>query len=525
MPDPNINSCCRYFTAVGELGGPPGTMRSTPGDFENEVAILEGYTTPGDGGGGVFHWSLAGIDDGGTVFGASPNVGAPVGYWVRIYSGALSVKWFGAKGTSTDDTSAIQAAYRAAAALGSASVYFPAGFYGVTSTVLIGDEIADAFTCISTIGDGPITTAIVWMGSIDDIPPPYAVLLYWRNKYARMVGISVRNGATQGTMIGTLLSGPAAGTQSNSLTFKNCVWMDFSEGVQAGGGVNETAAASELLFINCSFQACINGFAGQSTGNTINIWFHGCSFDVNTAYGAYLGQASSVHFWGGHSHGNGIATIYPTLWQQTLRVEAFRFEIGPGEVAIKEGAPALIVENCIFAAADPNQPDWVPEYPVIGNGVNTIIRGCVFGNTSDLGKDPGWLTYDTGQSGTHRSLEMVGNDIHGTKPFYIHPGASGAEGLRYSLFGNRLHGMMSETEVGQIVWPDRVSNVVHGQVTFPGAGTVSVVLTPRENASYKVTISGDQSETFWVTDKSPTGFVLHSSEAASTASVDWVVFR
>lgn len=45
--------------------------------------------------GGTFIWSATGTSNGGTVFaGAS-------GYWNRQYSGAISVKWFGAKGNGS----------------------------------------------------------------------------------------------------------------------------------------------------------------------------------------------------------------------------------------------------------------------------------------------------------------------------------------------------------------------------------------------------------------------------------------
>lgn len=59
--------------------------------------------------GGTFIWSATGTVNGGTVFAGS------TGYWTRQYSGAVNVKWFGAKGdwngtTGTDDTVAINKA-------------------------------------------------------------------------------------------------------------------------------------------------------------------------------------------------------------------------------------------------------------------------------------------------------------------------------------------------------------------------------------------------------------------------------
>jgi hypothetical protein len=82
--------------------------------------------------------------------------------------------------------------------------------------------------------------------------------------------------------------------------------------------------------------------------------------------------------------------------------------------------------------------------------------------------------------------------------------------------GMRLEGL-SQT--------DTEAKNLRGQVTLSGP-TAAVVFARQEvDASYYVTVTGDRSENFWVTDKTKDGFIIHSSEPASQAKVDWMLIR
>jgi hypothetical protein len=86
------------------------------------MVFAKGCVTAGDGGGGFFYWDSSSStgDDGGTII--VPSVRG--GRWRRMFGGAISVMWFGAKGTGTagagtsGDQSAILSALAAGIAAG-----------------------------------------------------------------------------------------------------------------------------------------------------------------------------------------------------------------------------------------------------------------------------------------------------------------------------------------------------------------------------------------------------------------------
>jgi parallel beta-helix repeat protein len=140
---------------------------------ERSVAVLAGYSTPGDGGGGVFIWDTTSVvDDGGTVFNAGGLNSSSSG-WRRVHSEALNVKWFGAQGAgrpTDDDAPAINQALTAAAGK---TLYFPPGIYRVTSSLQVRPNT-------QLRGDGCATTAIyqagITMSGVDSFTGAYNLI-------------------------------------------------------------------------------------------------------------------------------------------------------------------------------------------------------------------------------------------------------------------------------------------------------------------------------------------------------------
>lgn len=112
-PDPATSISTIYGTTVTALA-------TVQGNATTQRAFCNGYSAVGDGGGGEFVWdgSSSATADGGTILGTG------TGRWLRIYSGAVNPRWFGAKGDgSTNDHAAL------VAALAFDRVHFPDGTY------------------------------------------------------------------------------------------------------------------------------------------------------------------------------------------------------------------------------------------------------------------------------------------------------------------------------------------------------------------------------------------------------------
>ncbi len=114
------------------------------------AVIARSHSTNADGGGGVFCWCVGAATNNDATIVVPTSQPNPVGYWQRVYSGGVDIRWFGAKGDGSDtcppsdpmyqaggrDTCAIQKAIDFVSAAGGGTVLIPAGAYSVKSLVI-----------------------------------------------------------------------------------------------------------------------------------------------------------------------------------------------------------------------------------------------------------------------------------------------------------------------------------------------------------------------------------------------------
>lgn len=226
----------------------------------NDIAILLGYYTPGDGGGGVFFWDATSTtaSDGGVVIGS-----AAVGRWKRILTDHAhrNAKWFGAKGDgTTNDQPALQACINSAFGFG-ADIYIPYGTYRCNSTLKMRYEAPAGpnYNCrLRGDGYGGYThggTKIIWGGSYSSS----AVLF--------------QAGAPDCTFEFLEFSDSSS---AESPTATQCAVL-----VNVGGSPGETAYNTHMNFRHCNFiggDYCIVFDYNQvATGNSEDSSFKECA--------------------------------------------------------------------------------------------------------------------------------------------------------------------------------------------------------------------------------------------------------
>jgi hypothetical protein len=186
---------------------------------------------------------------------------------------------FGAKGDGiTDDAPAITAAlytFKDIDNLNSSVLYFPAGTYRLSSTILNAGrgEGGSEYAGLAIIGEDPSNTILLWDGSADGT---MFRLDGWYLKISRLT-FDGQNKAKTGLLRDGYFG---TGVEYSDLVFKDLNW-----GVLLGG--ESGAGQAENLFMRCRFYNCNCGIYGPNM-NSLDIWVWYCLYE-DCSYGIHCG--------------------------------------------------------------------------------------------------------------------------------------------------------------------------------------------------------------------------------------------
>jgi hypothetical protein len=192
-------------------------LRSYAYTSGNESVFVEGHSTTGDGGQGIFYWDPAATetDNDGTIIivgSTSP------GRWKRLYSGSLDLRWFGAKNDgSTDVTSILNNVIAFADDISSAISFI--GSYLVSGTVNINNVVT-----LEGVSDQSVITGTGLL--------------------------SFSSGSIGGTISGITFAGARIAINCSDVTISNCNFDSISDNAIKLTGINNNVLISSNKFTN-----------------------------------------------------------------------------------------------------------------------------------------------------------------------------------------------------------------------------------------------------------------------------------
>lgn len=286
--------------------------------------LLNGYYTNGDGGGGYFR-PVSGassgtyVDNGGSII--VPTGGDGSSAWIRIFSGPINVKWFGAKGDGiSDDISYITNAISSMSAAGGGTLFFPIGTYNISGPINITYPV-----CLVGAGDGlpagggfsaSTMVEIVATASMSKMASFYGlnnggwgikdITFSGTTSYYPTIGVEI-DGCTGGyfqnlsiiyaSNLGLILKGTSATCSWNTFINLYVAQLQGTAAVQLSGNLGAGNAAHN------SFITTRIAFAGSSSGIILagcdnNSFYMTFIFDVPgaTGYGVKLDPTEMTNF-------------------------------------------------------------------------------------------------------------------------------------------------------------------------------------------------------------------------------------
>lgn len=348
----------------------------------NQTVYVEGYYTPGDGGGGNYFY-VAGstsADNGGTVIVAKDGA-----RWKLSIQDTISVRQFGAKGDgTTNDATAIQSAINWALNAQVSALYAPAGIYRVTTSITASISGIRSF---ALFGDGPDVTEFFFDGAANgfsfttqsgnwwfDVSPSTSLDFY---KFS-VTTTNLNTGTGFYINGGSLEGRPAKKTTFTDVTFRSKnsftqgwakfthiyntgnVWFTDCRWIQGGPGnfgnigcyIEGTEAGGPTAFNFTSCESVYGNIWVQCGNYCEGLYLVSCS-QVGGNYGVYYSTTSAesgLHLVNGH-YNNNIANVYIKNLYHYEIVGALFFHTGTNNTfkhITADGCGAGVISGNVF---------------------------------------------------------------------------------------------------------------------------------------------------------------------------------
>jgi hypothetical protein len=255
------------------------SLHYTPG---NEMAYLQGYNQPADGGQGVFRWepTNTAVPDSGIII---PVRGVTTGRWVREFSGPVNARWFGATGNgATDDRPSLSHALASALADGH-DLFLPSGTYrlgtysdarqtkmliaanytGKSQQIRIYGEQQTRITTDLYKGTGGYNSMIYFENAFENCVIEH---IFFENTHGLPPPVppSIKNAIGQTNAIGGT---GTPGLNNRNFKIRDCVFEGFSTAISVTGTIG-------TQILDCTFNAPKgrDNAQGTDTSPAVFVW-------------------------------------------------------------------------------------------------------------------------------------------------------------------------------------------------------------------------------------------------------------
>jgi hypothetical protein len=290
-PEVDVGSATQGITVTPTAVDSIAELRALTPSGAEKVLVL-GYYGVNDGGGGTFYYDssdTSSSDNGGTLIVGTAGM-APFPRWKRIYSGAVSVKWFGAKADgSTNDTMAIYKSIDS----GANQIFFPK----TSSYYLVKTHKDTAGSPFSTVGVA--------------IRIPRSSMTFFGEGYESQIKLDDNPSANSSRIFSNEGYGLSASVRQTNLTFKdlrltgsNSSNVSWDQGHGVFAGYVDRVLFEDIHTDGFRFGDAIHTSVGDRVWNvrqrhTGNSDYNGVGFRsrscnaVMTLYGSYKDMASN----------------------------------------------------------------------------------------------------------------------------------------------------------------------------------------------------------------------------------------